>query len=161
MIKLEGATSRVSLNPEAHPSAPAHAHARLDRLGIWLSALCAVHCMVMPIVLILFPVMSWIRWSRAMDATAITAAAVLGLGGTLLSLRQHHDLRPLGLVLGGLTLHLVGRFAARFLGPFLSQTLIIAGPMLMGYGLWKNRQLCRCARHATLKCCGTSIVRVE
>lgn len=148
LIKLEGNPSRVSLKPEAHPDAPAHAHARLDRLGIWLSAACAVHCMVMPIVLISFPVMTWIHWSRVMDAVALGAAAVFGFGGCLLSLRQHRNPRPLGLVLGGLTLNGVGRFAALALGPFLSQTLIIAGPMLMAYGLWRDRRLYRCAVHA-------------
>lgn len=145
LIKLKGTSARVSVKPEAHPDAPPHAHARLDRFGMWLSAACAVHCMVMPIVLISFPVMTWIHWSRAMDAVALGAAAVFGLGGCLLSLRQHRDPRPLSLVLGGLAINGVGRFAALALGPFLSQTLIITGPMLMAYGLWGNRRLCRCA----------------
>ncbi len=103
--------------------------------------------MVLPIVLIFFPVMSWIHWSRIMDAVAIGVAALFGLGGCLLSLRLHGDARPLCLVLAGLVLNGTGRFAAPQLGPFLAQTLIIAGPMLMAYGLWKDRRLCQCTGH--------------
>jgi hypothetical protein len=41
-----------------------------------------------------------------------------------------------------------GRFAALYLGPFLAQTLVIAGPLLMAYALWKDRRLCQCTGHA-------------
>jgi hypothetical protein len=123
-------------------------HAKLGRFGMWLSAICAVHCMVVPIVLIFFPVMSWIHWSRIMDAVVLGVAAVFGLGGCLLGLRHHHDVLPLGLVLVGLVLNATGRFAATSLGPYLAQTLVIAGPMLMAYGLWRDRQLCKCTVHA-------------
>ena len=133
--------------PDSLPSdaCPEATHTRLDRLGMWLSGACAVHCMVMPIVLILFPVMMWIRWSRLVDVITILAAAMLGLGGCVLSFRVHRDHRPLSLVMGGLLLHGTGRLASSALGLFLSQSLIIAGPMLMGYGLWRDRRLCRWA----------------
>ena len=51
--------------------------------------------MVMPIVLIFFPVMTWIHWSRIMDVVALSVAAVFGLGGCILSLRHHRDFVPL------------------------------------------------------------------
>jgi hypothetical protein len=140
--------SHAPLRPLGACDAPVHTHAKLDRLGIWLSAICAVHCMVVPIVLIFFPVMSWIHWSRIMDAIVLGVAAVFGLGGCLLGLRHHHDMIPLGLVLAGLVLNATGRFAAASLGPYLAQTLVIAGPMLMAYGLWRDRQLCKCTVHA-------------
>ena len=135
-----------SLRPvDGHATArPRHTHARLDRAGMWLSALCAVHCMVMPVVLVFFPVMTWIHWSRIMDATALGVAAVFGLGGCVLGLRHHRDMTPLCLVLAGLVLNGTGRFAAPQLGQFSSQTLVIAGPLTMAYGLWRDRRLCIC-----------------
>ena len=85
-------TARISLKPLGCPDPPPHTHAKLDRLGIWLSAACAVHCMVMPIVMISFPILlSWRHWSRMMDALVLGVAAVFGLGGCLLSLRHHRD----------------------------------------------------------------------
>jgi hypothetical protein len=83
-----------------------------------------------------------------MDAVVLGVAAVFGLGGCLLGLRHHHDMLPLGLVLVGLMLNATGRFAATSLGPYIAQTLIIAGPMLMAYGLWRDRHLCKCTVHA-------------
>ena len=83
-----------------------------------------------------------------MDVVALSVAAVFGLGGCLLGLRHHRNAAPLCLVLVGLTVNTSGRFAAPHLGPFLSQTLIIAGPMLIAYGLWRDRRLCKCRGHA-------------
>ena len=145
-LKLHAARTRWSFRPvDGHATArPRHTHARLDRAGMWLSALCAVHCMVMPVVLIFFPVMSWIRWSRIMGGAALGVAAVLGLGGCLLSLRQHRNIYPLLLVMAGLLFNATGRFAATPLGPWLAQTLVIAGPLTMACGLWRDRRLCRC-----------------
>lgn len=140
-------TPRAPLRPLGCVDAPVHTHAKLDRLGIWLSAICAVHCMVMPIVLIFFPVMSWIHWSRIMDAVVLGVAAIFGLGGCLLGLRHHRTAAPLMLVITGLMFNAIGRFEAIRLGPFVAQTLIIGGPMVMAYGLWKDRQLCKCAGH--------------
>jgi hypothetical protein len=134
--------------PAAHQHALGHAHARLDRLGIWLSAICAVHCAVVPIVLIIFPVWSWVHWSRIMDVIVLSIAAVFGLGGCVLSLRHHRDATPLRLVVAGLLLNATGRFAAPYLGAFLAQTLVVAGPLIMAYGLWRDRRLCRCSGHA-------------
>ena len=141
-------TSHAPLQALGGCDAPVHTHAKLDRLGIWLSAICAVHCMVVPIVLIFFPVMSWIHWSRIMDVIVLSVAAIFGLGGCLLGLRHHRDAMPLSLVLIGLALNATGRFAVPRLGPLLSQTLIIAGPMIMAYGLWRDRQLCKCTNPA-------------
>src|SRR5882724_4082490 len=148
VYKPHTGSDRISLKTVGYSDpAPPHAHAKLDRLGIWLSATCAVHCMVMPIVLIFFPVLSWIHWSRIMDALVLGVAALFGLGGCLLSLRHHRDAIPLCLVLAGLTMNATGRFAALQLGPFLAQTLVIAGPLLMAYALWKDRRLCQCTGH--------------
>jgi hypothetical protein len=144
----EAETPSAPLQPVACLGAPRHTHARLDRLGMWLSAACAVHCAVVPIVLILFPVVSWIHWSRIMDVIALGVAAVFGLGGCLLSLGHHRDARPLVLVIGGLMLNATGRFAPLYLGAFLAQTLVVAGPLTMAYGLWRDRRLCRCSGHA-------------
>lgn len=83
-----------------------------------------------------------------MDVIALSVAAVFGLGGCLLSLRHHSDTKPLLLVITGLALNATGRFASSSLGPFLAQTLVIGGPVMMAYGLWRDRRLCRCSCRA-------------
>jgi len=124
---------------------PLHTHTKLDRFGIWLSSICAVHCIVMPFILLLFPVMmKWAHLSRMTDVIVMLIAAVFALFGCILSIRHHKNERPLCLVIIGLVINLTGRFGLNVFGPWLSQTLVIAGPMLMAYGLWVDRNLCKC-----------------
>lgn len=139
---------RAPLRPLGHEHVGHHAHVKLDRLAFWMSAICAVHCMVMPIVLIFFPVMTWIHWSRMMDVIALSVAAVFGLGGCILSLRQHRDFLPLYLVFTGLVVNATGRFASNYLGQFLAQTMVAGGPLMMACGLGRDRRLCRCSCRA-------------
>jgi len=139
---------RAPLQPLGHEHVGQHTHVKLDRLGIWLSAICAVHCAVVPVAQIFFPVllmMKWIRWGRAMDVVTIGVAAVFGLGGCLLGLRHHHNLTPLRLVMAGLLLNVIGRFGWMYLGPYITPSLLVAGALVIAYGLWRDRQLCRCS----------------
>jgi hypothetical protein len=139
--------------PQANPMAPCahgshapHAHTKLDRFGIWVSTICAVHCLLMPFVLVLFPLLAWAHWTRRADLTVFTIAALIGLLACLLSLRHHREWTPLSLVITGIILSSIGRFAGVHLGPLVAQTLLVSGPLLMGYGMWKNQRLCgRCA----------------
>jgi hypothetical protein len=109
----------------------------MQRVGLCASALCAVHCMVMPFVLAAQPLFHWFRISRAADNALLTLAAVVGLIVCLRNLRQHRDLGPLTLMFVGLAAVGFGRF-------FAWPPLIIGGPLVMAYGLWLNRRLCAC-----------------
>ena len=107
---------------------------------------CAVHCLLMPFVLVLFPLLAWAHWTRRADLTVFTIAALIGLLACLLSLRHHREWTPLYLVIAGIVLSSIGRFAGVHLGPLVAQTLLVSGPLLMGYGMWRNQRLCgRCA----------------
>ena len=139
------------LRPLGVCDTPVHTHAKLDRLGMWLSAICAVHCAVVPVLQTFLPVlmlMKWIRWSRTMDIVTIGVAAIFGLGGCLLGLRHHRNFAPIRLVIAGLLLNITGRFGAVYLGPYVTPSLLVAGAMVMAYGLWRDRQLCRCTNPA-------------
>jgi TRAP-type uncharacterized transport system fused permease subunit len=118
---------------------------------MWLSAICAVHCAVVPVVQIFFPVllmMKWIRWSRTMDIVTLSVAAIFGLGGCLLGLRHHRNFTPFRLVMAGLLLNVTGRFGSVYLGPYVTPSLLVAGALVMAYGLWRDRQLCKCTNPA-------------
>jgi|ERR1051325_3716047 hypothetical protein len=120
-----------------------HAHAALDAVGMYSSMLCAIHCLVAPIVLVINPIFSWLRLSRKVDMIFLTVAVVVGLSGCLLSIRNYKNYTPLWLMLSGLAANSVGRFAGATMGPFFATSLILVGPLLMGYALWMDRQLCR------------------
>lgn len=112
---MEIATAPVAGHaPHAQPT-------RLDRWGIALSGLCAIHCFLTPILLITAPVVGRV-WS-APWVHAVVAAAVLPLAGWVLArgFRHHRKLwiavaASLGmlLILGGL---IAPWFASNPVGP--------------------------------------------
>ena len=109
----------------------------LERISLCASILCAVHCVVMPLVLIAQPLFQWFRVSRVVDNGLLALAAVVGVVVCLRNRQQHRDLGPLTLLLIGLAAVVFGRF-------FIWRPLIIGGPLVMAYGLWLNRRLCAC-----------------
>jgi MerC mercury resistance protein len=109
----------------------------MERIGFCASALCAVHCVVMPFVLAAQPLFHWFRISRAVDNALLALAAGVGVVVCVQSCRQHRDLGPLALLLVGLTAIGIGRYLAL-------PSLIMGGPLVMAYSLWLNRRLCAC-----------------
>jgi len=79
-----------------------------------------------------------------MDAVVLGVAVIFGLGGCLLGLRHHHTANTTGSGRHWPDTQYSRRFEAGYLGPLTAQTLVIAGPMVMAYGLWRDRQLCKC-----------------
>jgi hypothetical protein len=112
--------------------------AKLERVGLCASALCAVHCVVMPFVLAAQPMFHWLRVSRLVDNAMLTIAVVVGVIVCLRNYRRHRDFGPTALLLGGWAAVLSGRY-------FVLPALIVGGPLVMAYGLWLNRRLCACA----------------
>ena len=109
----------------------------LERLGLCASLLCAIHCMVMPVMLAAQPLCHSFRISRVLDNAMLGLAVVVGLIVCLRNWRQHRDGGPLALLLVGLAAVGCGRY-------FGWPPLIIGGPLVMAYGLWLNRRLCAC-----------------
>ena len=92
---------------------------RLDMVGALLSFGCAVHCIAMPLLVVVLPFVGWQTFGtdvaeshahqsfdRWMFITTITIASV----SLLLGARAHRDPRPLGLLLLGVTCFALGGF---------------------------------------------------
>src|SRR2546426_4144949 len=98
--------------------------AKLERLGFCASALCAVHCVVMPFVLAAQPLFHWFRMSRVVDNASLALATVVGLIVCARNLPRHRDCGPVTLLLVGLVIVGLGRF-------FSARTLVMGGPSIM------------------------------
>jgi hypothetical protein len=109
----------------------------LERIGLCASMLCAVHCVVMPLVLVAQPLFHWLRISRVADNTLLAVAAGVGVVVCARNFRRHRDIGPLVLLFVGLAAVGVGRY-------FVVVPLIMGGPLVMSYALWLNRRLCAC-----------------
>lgn len=85
---------------------------RWDKLGILISGLCVVHCLAIPIVILMFPAIS-MRFFPAEDSTHIILLAfILGVAGVAFhsGYRQHGKWQPLAWLAAGLALVLFATF---------------------------------------------------
>jgi hypothetical protein len=84
---------------------------RLERAATWLSAACALHCLLMPLVMTLLPALGA---TRAMSMSAnlelgLTLFVVLSVSaGTVWGFRRHRDWKLTGAMLAGLGIYLLG-----------------------------------------------------
>lgn len=84
---------------------------RLERAAGWLSAACAVHCLLLPLGVTLLPVLG-ASGLAALEPSVDLALALLvvagGAGSALLGFRRHRDLRLSLIMVGCVLLYLVG-----------------------------------------------------
>lgn len=124
-----------------------------DQIGVILSAICLVHCVLTPIILVSLPLADafigdeWFH--RIMLAIILPIASFAFFSGV----RQHGDRRVLGLGLLGLGLIATGTFVAE---GFLTETLpTIVGSLLLVSAHLMNRRLCLnvCRVQTPSHCC--------
>ncbi|MFN7727764.1 MAG: MerC domain-containing protein [Bdellovibrio sp.] len=121
----------------------------LDRLGIFLSALCMLHCLVTPFLILSLPIMA--RYYLLHPYFHFFMAAVLlplGLFAFARGYRYHHNKWVWIWGLPGLFLVVISPFILheyQALGP--EPLWISVGSVLLVAAHWKNQQSCNCAVH--------------
>lgn len=118
----------------------------MDKLGIWVSSLCAVHCLALPILPILATTVFGEVW---FERLILSISILVGLVSLLLgSIRHHGQYYPLlFLVVGGVIYWNKGA-----LGDEWEPLTIAVGAGLIIAGHWINLRLCR-----QCKCCHNSL----
>lgn len=114
--------------------------AKFDAAAMIASGLCLVHCLAIPLVLLLVPTVGALialpeefhRWAVAI---AIPTSAIAVLFGY----RRHRALMPLSLAVPGLTLMAWGAFFTS--NPMLEILLTVVGASVLAVGHWCNWQL--------------------
>jgi hypothetical protein len=130
----------------------AHVQKALDRLAISVSALCAVHCLLAPMLLILVPVLSATMVSderfHRMLLWLIVPASCAAL---LLGCYRHKDRAVMVFgVLGVAALILIGHFGHELLGETGERFATVLGAAVLSAGHVRNYKLCReheCREH--------------
>lgn len=117
---------------------------KLDKLGIWISGLCAFHCLSLPILIPLLPLVSstffaQLWFERTILIFSMVVGAVALISGAI---RYHSQLYPVVmLAAGGLIYWHKNMFGEQF-EPFT----IAAGALLIVVAHMKNMRLCRQCR---------------
>jgi len=114
-----------------------------DRIGIVLSGLCAVHCLLAPLTLATLSL-----WPVAFDPDAWLHPifAVLLIPATLMAIRlavRHQHARHIPMLLGlGLVLVLAAMVVGDIAGAMSEAAVTVLGSSLMITGHWRNRRAC-------------------
>ncbi len=123
---------------------------RWDRVGIWLSGICLIHCLLLPLALVVLPVSALVvTWHEDVHVVF----AVLLVPTTALAFyqgyRRHRQKRVLWGFGPGLALVLLASFPGHEALGVLGGTLVtMLGSALLIWGHWQNWRLqARCAVH--------------
>lgn len=113
----------------------------LDRVGIWTSSLCALHCLLLPILLPLVPLLAGTFFAEAwFERTILSLSMIIGFWALLSGFQRYHRrLYPLfSLLLGGLIYWNKDLFGADY-----EPVTITVGAMLIVASHVINLRLCQ------------------
>ncbi|ARA91824.1 MAG: MerC domain-containing protein [Bacteroidetes bacterium] len=119
-----------------------------DRIGIALSGLCIVHCLLLPVALAVAPL--WSALAAVHDGFHLVLAVLL-VPTTVLAVRsgyrQHRDRGVLGLLSSGLAIIVAAALLGHdVLGDGWGTGLTLIGSVLLIAGHWRNWQRRRACR---------------
>jgi len=127
-----------------------------DRAGIFISSLCAVHCLLVPALLLLAPVvgsLSWIEGSMA-HQVLFYSVFVTGVIAIYLGYRIHSDTKPMILLAIGLAIVFVGTFLAHDLFGHWSEYVINPiGGLFLIWAHYSNHTKRHLAQHKSCNTC--------
>ena len=113
----------------------------LDKTGIWMSALCAVHCLVLPVLLSMsvFSGLAFMENERIENMVLIISAVVGAASLIPAALRHHRKFTPIFLLLCGFLMIAFGKF----LFHEFESVLTSSGAGLVALSHYVNFRLCR------------------
>lgn len=118
----------------------------LDRAGVAVSALCAVHCVVMPLIVgsLAAAGIGWLR-NEALEWLILAGSLAIGLRALLPAFRHRHGKkRCLWLFSGGIVSILLGRLAQH--GSLPDTPFVVFGAALIISAHAMNHYFCRRCR---------------
>ena len=114
-----------------------------DRAGIWLSGICMVHCLALPLLLVTLPL--WPALAPAHDWIHPIFAALLiitTLPAAYAAWRRHASPQIARLLLSGLGIVMVAMILGEFRGVYVEDGATLIGSALLIAGHWKNGRAC-------------------
>ncbi len=110
-----------------------------DRLGIWISGLCAIHCLLMPVVIATLPLWSSTlhlhAWTHLVFAALLIPVTVFAVRGAY---QAHRPQSILVLLVSGLVLVVGAALFHETLGEVGEALVTLVGSVLLIVGHWRN-----------------------
>lgn len=118
-----------------------------DRIGMWASIACAVHCALLPLALVLAPALGlgMVGWLD-IDQIFVLVATVLGVAMLALGYRSHRAVSVWLLLLAGLTLVWLNAFSPLHEHGLWHAVMMVSGGLMIALAHWRNTRLALHAR---------------
>ncbi|HEV7967435.1 MAG TPA: MerC domain-containing protein [Candidatus Acidoferrales bacterium] len=130
-----------------------HSTEVLDRAGMTASIACAVHCAVLPLVLMALPALGLVWLDSAwVDWTMVLVAAVIAIRAHRGGIALHRSCLPVGVAITGILAIMTAICLLKGSGSM--HCLQASGATMVAGSHWWNRRLCRscptcCSEEAT------------
>lgn len=123
-------------------------HKSLDSFSIGTSALCAVHCLFTPILLVLFPALNVLPFdSHDFHVALVWLITPMSLVAAFLGCKKHKNKSVMALIIGGLaTLIVAALFGHDLAGETGEKVLTVVATLIIAVGHIRNYHLCRTDR---------------
>lgn len=127
-----------------------------DRLAIGLSLACAIHCLMLPVLLVLLPSMVALQLdNEAFHFWMVAAVIPSSVYALSVGCKQHKHYRLLFLGAIGLTLLVLAQaLGEEQIGEFGEKVLTVVGAGFVAFGHWLNYRLCHALNHKDCSCPG-------
>ncbi|NTS78265.1 MerC domain-containing protein [Catenovulum sp. SM1970] len=116
-----------------------------DKAAIGLSVFCTLHCLFLPLVLILFPTFSSIWFEgEAFHRMLLISIVPISLAAFTLGCKKHKNISVAVYGLTGLLILVIaGFFMHDLLGELGEKVFTVIGAAVVAFGHYKNHQLCK------------------
>lgn len=126
-----------------------------DKTAIGLSLLCTLQCLAFPILIVLFPSVSFLQLSsEGFHFWLMVAVIPTSIYALTMGCKRHKQARLFAIGLLGIACLLLAYFFGHdLLGKLGEKTLTLIGALIIAYGHYKNYRLCQhqencdCASH--------------
>jgi hypothetical protein len=122
----------------------------LDKAGMIASITCAIHCMIMPLIVTLLPIFGLSLFAtEEFEWMLLMVSAMLGVTSLCFGFRKHKSFRAFSFLGIGLTFLVIGRLAHEHVSHFRVYTFdiyllfLVAGAILVALSHWLNNKLCK------------------
>jgi hypothetical protein len=111
-----------------------HSHL-LHKTGMTLSVLCLIHCLSMPFIVTLLPIVTKGFFNHTFEIILVISSLVLAIILLIKDYKIHHQTLPLKLLVGAAILQYIGLFIVH---EKLESAFVIMGSFLMAYAYINN-----------------------
>lgn len=115
-----------------------------DKVAIGLSGLCAIHCLVLPLLIVMLPSLASLPLNdERFHLWMVFAVIPISIFALFLGCRRHKNYQVLGFGVVGLVLLVTAILGEEIFGEIGEKGFTLAGAAIIAFGHFRNYRLCQ------------------